>query len=166
MRLALAQDRTTLYGQLPAASGRAPDRRTSGLPESVSSCCSPLAAPAGAAAQSVSPRDFEAMAQGHTLYFTLDGAPFGAEQYFSGRRSLWRFADGRCEAGRWWPEADRICFRYDADADAAAECWRFRDRPGGFAAALVENGAETGFVLDLAGSDRTPLDCPGPDVGT
>ena len=42
----------------------------------------------------------------------------------------------------------------------------FHPRPGGFAAALVENGAETGFVLDLAASDTAPLDCPGPYVGS
>ena len=36
----------------------------------------------------------------------------------------------------------------------------------GFAASLVENGAETGFVLELSHSDRAPLDCPGPDTGT
>jgi hypothetical protein len=123
-----------------------------------------LLAPLAAAAQTVAPREFEALAEGHTLHFTLGGAPFGAEQYFAGRRSLWRFADGSCEAGRWWEEGDRVCFRYDAGAEV--QCWLFRREAGGFAASLVENGAETGFVLELSHSDRAPLDCPGPDTGT
>jgi hypothetical protein len=123
-----------------------------------------LLAPLAAVAQTVAPGEFEALSEGKTLHFTLGGAPFGAEQYFAGRRSLWRFADGTCEAGEWWGEGDRVCFRYDAGG--AAQCWLFRERPGGFAAALVENGAETGFVLELSHSDRTPLDCPGPALGT
>jgi hypothetical protein len=113
------------------------------------------------AAQEMTPQAFEAFSLGRTLYFTLDGAPFGAEQYFDGRRSLWRFADGTCQAGRWWDEGERICFEYGE----GPSCWRFRPRPGGFAAALVEGGAETGFVLELEHADRAPLPCPGPDIG-
>jgi len=121
--------------------------------------------PATAAAdQAMTPRSFETTATGRTLHFTLGGQPFGAEQYFRDRRVLWRFADGSCQHGRWWAEGPRICFLYD-DGDGP-QCWLFRPRPGGFAAALVENGAETGFVLDLAASDTAPLDCPGPDVGS
>ncbi len=37
---------------------------------------------------------------------------------------------------------------------------------GGVAAALVEDGAETGLVLEMSRRDETPLDCPGPDVGS
>jgi hypothetical protein len=123
-----------------------------------------LLAPLPAAAQTLPPREFEALAEGHTLHFTLGGAPFGAEQYFAGRRSLWRFADGTCETGRWWEEGDRVCFSYGDGAEV--QCWLFRHRPSGFAASLVEEGAETGFVLELSHSDRTPLDCPGPGLGT
>jgi hypothetical protein len=117
-----------------------------------------LAAPA---AVQVTPDEFGAMAEGHTLRFTLDGAPFGAEQYFRGRRSLWRFEGGGCLEGRWWPDGELICFRYE-DAPAA-ECWRFRDD---FAAELVEHSAGTGLVLQLSGIDTAPLDCPGPSVGS
>ena len=113
-------------------------------------------------AQEMTPEAFEAFSEGRTLYFTLNGAPFGAEQYFDDRRSLWRFADGPCQAGRWWEEGERICFDYGEDGPS---CWRFHERPGGFAAALVEDGAETGFVLELSHSDDAPLPCPAPDVG-
>jgi hypothetical protein len=124
-----------------------------------------LVAPGASAQEALSPEAFEALAEGHTLRFTLDGAPFGAEQYFPGRRSLWRFADGSCEAGEWWPEGGLVCFRYDA-GDVPVQCWRFRPAGGGYAAVQVEEGAETGFALTLAGRDTTPLDCPGPLVGS
>jgi hypothetical protein len=123
-----------------------------------------LLATAAAAQPAMTPQAFEAASTGRTLHFTWLGQPFGAEQYFEGRRVLWRFADGRCQRGHWWDAGDRICFSYE-DGDGP-QCWRFLPRASGFAAALVEDGAETGFVLDLAGSDTAPLDCPGPYVGS
>jgi hypothetical protein len=123
-----------------------------------------LAATAAVADPTMTPQAFEAASAGRTLRFSYLGQPFGAEQYLSGRRVLWRFADGSCQHGRWWDEGDRICFAYDNGN--GPQCWRFLPRPGGFAAALIENGTETGFVLDLAASDTTPLDCPGPDTGS
>jgi hypothetical protein len=112
----------------------------------------------------MTPQAFEAASAGRTLHFSHLGQPFGSEQYLRGRRVLWRFADGSCQQGRWWDEGDEICFAYE-DGDGP-QCWRFLPAPGGFAAALIENGADTGFVLDLAASDTSPLDCPGPDVGS
>ena len=121
-------------------------------------------AAAPAFAGTMTPEAFDAAATGRTLHFSLAGQPFGSEQYFSGRRVLWRFEDGSCQLGRWWPSGALICFAYDSGG--GAQCWAFRPHPGGFSAALVEGGAETGFVLDLAGSDSVPLDCPGPGVGS
>ena len=122
-----------------------------------------LAAPASAQ-ETLTPDAFAALAAGHTLHFTLDGMPFGAEQYLDGQRSLWRFEDGSCESGRWWGEGDRVCFDYGEGH--GAECWRFRRSDCGLKAALVKDDAETGFVLRLAGRDDAPLDCPGPSVGS
>ena len=122
-----------------------------------------VAAPAWAQG-TLAPGDFAALAEGHTLHFSLDGAPFGAEQYFAGARSLWRFEDGRCEAGTWRPAGDLVCFSYGEGVPA--QCWRFRQDGGGLAAALVEGGAETGLVLRMSRRDEAPLDCPGPDVGS
>jgi hypothetical protein len=102
---------------------------------------------------------FETFAEGRTLHFTRDGRPFGAEQYFPGRRSLWRFADGTCEEGRWWGEGPLICFRYD---EREAQCWRFRGAPASFTAESVESG----FALAFSHADERPLDCPGPRVGS
>jgi len=123
-----------------------------------------LTGAAGARAEEMTAEAFERFAEGRTLYFTRDGAPFGAEQYFPARRSLWQYADGTCAAGVWWAAAGGICFRYEERSDT--QCWRFDDRPDGFAAELVEGGAGTGFVLELSRRDDTPLPCPGPRVGS
>jgi hypothetical protein len=120
-----------------------------------------LAAPA--AAQPMTPQAFEAFSAGRTLHFTLNGVPFGAEQYFPGRRSVWRFDDGTCQDGRWWAEGERICFSYEG---GPPQCWRFREAEGGLAAVLVEGGLATGFELALGRVDDAPLACPGPRVGT
>lgn len=117
------------------------------------------------AASPISPGEFAALSAGKTLYFDRDGTPFGAEQYFPGQRSLWRFdATGDCIEGRWRADGDRICFFYDG-ADGP-ECWHFWRDGSGLRAMLVEEGAETGSALDLDHSDDRPLDCPGPDVGS
>jgi hypothetical protein len=118
------------------------------------------AAPTGA--EAIGADAFGALAEGRTLRFTLNGAPFGAEQYFGGRRTLWRFEGGECLEGRWWAEGELICFSYDGPA----QCWRFLERPSGFAAELVDGGAGPGFVLELSGIDTAPLDCAGPYVGS
>jgi hypothetical protein len=122
-----------------------------------------LVGAAGARAEEMTAEAFERFAEGRTLYFTRDAAPIGAEQYFPGRRSLWRFADGSCEEGRWWGEGKLICFQYDG---AGAQCWHFRGGPDDFVAASVEAGVETGFALRYSGADHRPLACPGPKVGS
>jgi hypothetical protein len=112
----------------------------------------------------VSPQAFEAMSVGRTLHFTLEGKPFGAEQYVPGRRSLWRFADGTCEAGSWRAEGERICFTYERDPEP--QCWRMVEVGGRLRAALAGAGDGAGLVLDLCHADDAPLPCPGPDLGT
>ena len=107
----------------------------------------------------MTPESFGRLAEGRTLYFTRDGRFFGAEQYFPGRRSLWRFDDGTCEEGRWWGEGRLICFAYE---EAEPQCWRFDGNSASFTAESVE----TGLVLRFSHADERPLDCPGPDVGS
>ena len=124
-----------------------------------------LLLPGPAPAQEViPPAAFAALAEGHTLHFSLDGAPFGSEQYFPGRRSLWRTADGRCEAGTWWEAGDLVCFDYGDGLPA--QCWRFRRGADGVTATHVEGGLEAATPLRLTGRDEAPLDCPGPNVGS
>jgi hypothetical protein len=118
-----------------------------------------LAAATPVAAEDMTAEAFGRLAEGRTLYFTRDGRPFGAEQYFPGRRSLWRFEDGTCEEGRWWGEGRLICFVYD---DGAPQCWHFHGTSRSFTAESVESG----FILDFSRADERPLACPGPRIGT
>lgn len=121
-----------------------------------------VAGSSSGAEDGISGADFAALTEGRTLHFSHRGLPFGSEQYLTGRRTLWQFADGRCEAGDWWEERGLICFRYEGGPD---QCWRFVPQgAGGLSAELVE-GEDPGFVLDLAGRDTGPLDCAGPDLG-
>lgn len=123
-------------------------------------------APVPAAAQAtVSPEAYEALAEGRTLHYTLKGQPFGAEQYFPGRRSLWRFAGGDCVAGHWHAEGSRICFTYEDDPFPL--CWDFQRKGDRVRARLLAGPGpgEPPFVLELSHIDDAPLDCPGPGLG-
>ena len=125
-----------------------------------------LALTAPAAAQTVmTPGEYEALAEGRTLHFTHRGRPFGAEQYFPGRRSLWRFADGTCTPGSWHAEGDDVCFTYEPDAPAL--CWRFERHGARISATLLPNAADPApdLRLDLGRIDDAPLPCPAPDLG-
>jgi hypothetical protein len=125
-----------------------------------------MLAPPPAAGQSiVSPEAYEALAEGRTLHYTLEGQPFGAEQYFPGRRSLWRFAAGDCVAGIWHAEGPRICFVYEDDPQP--QCWSFLHSGDRLRAKLLTEPRSGGppLVLELSHVDDAPLDCPGPDVG-
>ncbi len=123
-----------------------------------------LAASQASAQAIVPPAAFEALSTGRTLHFTLDGQPFGSEQFFAGRRSLWRYADATCEPGVWRAEGQAICFEYDTSPEAV--CWHFVETPEGYAAQLVEDGAPSDLRLDLARIGTDPLPCPGPEVGS
>lgn len=119
---------------------------------------------AAAAQEPVAPAEFESLSQGRSLHFTLDGLPFGAEQFFADRRSLWRSRDGTCTSGRWQAVGELFCFTYD-DAPAP-QCWRLARRGGTLTAVFVEDGREGAPTLELARIDGERLDCPGPKVGS
>jgi hypothetical protein len=126
-------------------------------------CLTLLAAPVRAQ-EVLTADDFQALSEGRTLHFTLGGLPFGSEQYFSDRRSLWRTPDGECEAGRWTPRGEAICFVYDANPDP--QCWRFTRAGGQVRAHFVEDGIPDPYPVLLDRIDDAPLDCPGPRVGS
>lgn len=107
---------------------------------------------------------FEAMTAGRTLHFSLDGAPFGAEQFLPGRRTIWRFEGGLCRPGRWWTDGAAVCFAYDSDPEPI--CWDFRNEGGGPVAELLEDGAPSGFALRLERIETASLPCLGPEVGS
>jgi hypothetical protein len=110
----------------------------------------------------VTPGAFQILSEGRTLHFSLDGVPFGAEQYLPGRRTLWRFEGGPCVAGAWRAEGEAICFRYDGQV--APSCWRLVEERGRLVARLLEGGAETGFALTLERSETEPLACKERDL--
>ena len=119
------------------------------------------ALPAAAQETRVTPDAFEAESEGWTLRFTLDGLFYGAEQYRPGRSVVWQDASGRCVAGRWFAAGEDVCFAYEDRPGAV--CWGvWRDEAGLFARLA---GDPEGDRLRVAGRERAPLVCPGPDAG-
>ena len=119
-----------------------------------------LASPAQAA-EFLTPEQFEAYAQGKTLYFAQQGQPYGVEQYLPGQRSVWQYADGTCTTGEYFARQDMICFVYDGDTEE--QCWHFLQKGDSFAARAL--GREPEADLDVIWRDEQPISCRAPDVG-
>ena len=109
----------------------------------------------------VPPAAFEQMSTGKTLYFFRNGAFFGAEQYFAGRKSLWQYNGDACMEGEWFAKDDLICFTYREQP--TPQCWHFLEKSSGYVARA--EGDPPDLDLDLGAIDTTPLDCPGPGFG-
>lgn len=107
-------------------------------------------------------RAFERYAAGKTLYFGMNGAPYGVEKYLDNRRVRWSFLDGRCLEGRWYEAENRqICFVYEDDPEA--HCWQFFLRDDGLVARL---GGDPDVVpLYEAAEQDDPMLCLGPEIG-
>ena len=120
---------------------------------------------AGLGAQAETPMDaesFERYTTGHTLTFTHEGVPYGAEQYLAGRRVIWAFRGEDCEEGVWYPRDDMICFEYDLNY--VEQCWHFfRGETGLRAIFQGPDGPST--ELYEAQRSAEPLLCEGPEVG-
>ena len=110
----------------------------------------------------VSPSEFQAMSEGRTMYFSRGGQVYGAEQFYTRRRSLWQFSDGECDNGEWYAEGSYICFVYDQNP--GPQCWHFLRKEGGSFAARLRGSTEE-FDIYLDRVDEEPLDCKGPSVG-
>lgn len=122
-----------------------------------------LAAAPALAQEIVSPDEFRDYAEGYTLYFSQDGAPFGAERFEPGGKARWRFNDGSCMRGVWRPHGAQLCFLYEMD-DGGPQCWRMlRDEEGMFARLLDGEGA--GMEIRITRRDRAPLLCGAPGRG-
>ncbi|MBC6442669.1 MAG: HAMP domain-containing protein [Rhodobacteraceae bacterium] len=117
----------------------------------------------GATAETiVPPAEFQHLSEGRTFHFSYNGHPYGAEQYFTRRESLWQFANGDCEHGRWFPHGALICFVYETDRNPL--CWTFLKRDDGAFVARPD-GATADSDLLLERTDTVPLACPGPKAG-
>lgn len=119
----------------------------------------PLAAQDGPA---MSGPEFEAATTGRTLTFSIDGTPYGAEQYFAGQRLQWSFLDGRCLTGRWEARGRQICFTYEDRPDETT-CWEFWAEAGGLRARVAGDPGATARYT--ARETDGPLYCMGPDAG-
>lgn len=104
---------------------------------------------------------FEAETTGKTIHFTMQGQPYGTEQYLPDRRVIWAFDGGDCREGMWFePSPGSICFVYDHDP--TPQCWAFFKEDGRLRARFE------GLENDLIEARRStaPMSCPGPWVGT
>jgi hypothetical protein len=120
-----------------------------------------LAFPAAASAETpMTAAEFETWSTGRTLDYFVDGSFWGSEMHLAGRSTLDADAGGPCNAGRWYPQGDDICFVYDASP--GPHCWRFL-RDGGLVFAEYLNDPESPrYSVSLSDA---PIPCPGPDVG-
>ena len=118
--------------------------------------------PAAASAETpLTPGEFEARVTGKTLTYSSGGTPYGAEQYFEGRRVRWTFLDGECQDGRWFVSGDQICFVYEDIPEP--QCWQFYAEGSRLLARFENDPAQT-ELYETARQDG-PLMCLGPKVG-
>ena len=117
-----------------------------------------------AAEQPLSPSEFRNYAEGHTLYFDLDGEPFGSEAFEPGGQTLWRDMDGSCTEGVWRPHGGQVCFYYGDGAEVL--CWRLIRDEQGLLVRLLGDGSDAGMELRITGRDQRQPICGEPGRGT
>lgn len=106
--------------------------------------------------------EFEAYAEGRTLYFYSGGRPYGAERYLPNRRVEWSFLDGECQSGHWYEAGSSICFVYDYNPDSP-QCWTFFIEGAGLRAQFEGSGSTS--ELYEAGEAQDEMICLGPQIG-
>ena len=120
-----------------------------------------LVALPAAAQDRMTAAEFEAYVTGKTLFYGKDGAAYGAEIYHENRRVQWSFLDGECKEGRWYEQADLICFVYEDNP--TPQCWSFQKGPSGLIATF-ENEPATSALYEAQDIDEEML-CLGPKIG-
>lgn len=117
-----------------------------------------------ASAEMLTGEAFDQLSRGTTMHFTANGFPYGSEQFFSDRRTVWRADDGRCVNGKWSYKAPEICFIYDDGSGPF--CWMITLEAGTMqvTSANADEG-EAPLVLELSGQDKQPIYCTGPLFG-
>jgi len=105
--------------------------------------------------------EFEAYVTGKTITYHQFDAPYGVEEYLSGRKVRWAFTANECQYGTWYEAGEEICFVYDYDP--VPQCWTFWVDARGLNGLFSGNGA--GEELTEVEQSDQPLPCPGPDLG-
>ncbi len=116
-----------------------------------------------AAERPLTAEEFEAEVEGRTLSFQVFGQPYGAEQYFPGRRVLWAFIGEPCQEGIWYPRDEMICFLYREPPEE--QCWQFFLQPNGRLRAVFIGPEGPSTELYEAERSSAPLACPAPGLG-
>ena len=125
-------------------------------------CLMMLALPKlGGAETPMTAAEFEAYATGKTLSYAEGAKIWGSEQYLPGRKVIWAFTKDMCQYGRWYEDKGSICFVYEGDG--TPQCWHFFKDSAGLRAEYISDPPVT--ELSEVKQSRTPLSCPGPDVG-
>lgn len=118
--------------------------------------------PGGAHAQdTLDAETFDARTLGRTITYSIDGVPYGTEQYLPDRQVRWAFEGGECKDGSWFQDGAFICFLYDATP--GLQCWTFHDAKEGLIARF-QGDASREPLVSLSESP-TSLVCAGPDLG-
>jgi hypothetical protein len=120
----------------------------------------PLAAVAQAKDEvAVKPDEFEKIVTGRVLEYRVTGSDqlVGHEAHLPGRKVVFRYGDGSCIAGEWYPKKDDICFVYDGDP--TPNCIRYVRRGKSLAAQDPrQDGITDHFDIKL---HKGQLDCAG-----
>lgn len=105
--------------------------------------------------------EFDRYTRGKTLFFSVDGERYGAEEYFDQRRVRWTFLDGHCKDGRWFAQGPDICFVYEDNPNT--QCWQFFLEPHGLSARFMGRDDDT-VIYEITDPDEEMI-CLGPEVG-
>lgn len=127
----------------------------------LSFCLSLLLALPALAQERMTADEFDVYSRGKTLFFSQDGALYGAEVYYDNRRVVWSFLDGECKEGFWYDENDLICFIYEDNPDP--QCWSFQRGTQGLIARFEDRPDTT--ELYEAQDIGEEMICLGPKVG-
>ncbi|RYG90899.1 hypothetical protein EU803_12985 [Loktanella sp. IMCC34160] len=114
-----------------------------------------------AAQTALTAEEFEAISEGETFYFGVEGdGIYGMETYYPDRRVIWTFLDGRCEEGIWYDDAGNICFSYGFDPEP--QCWRMFKVDEGLMAVFM-NRPESDTLYTVTPAPNAVV-CQGPGV--
>ena len=109
----------------------------------------------------ISPEAFDALSQGKTLSYAIDGKVYGTEVYKPGHKVIFAFTDEECREGSWYARGNEVCFIYEDPNDP--QCWLYFQRGDGLYAQFTADGPDS--PLSQVEESSEPLACMGPKIG-